>query len=89
MMSISGIFYILTVSILLYFLKVPLLYKGIYYLVFWGLLIDSIMKSKLKDQYYCSEGPDGNNQMAALKNIYIDGLSKLCDDNCVFRNMKN
>lgn len=78
MMSISGILYILTVSILLYYLKIPLLYKGIYYVVFWGLLIDSIMKSKVKDQYYSSEGEDCNNQLVALKNIYIHGFSKIC-----------
>jgi len=51
--GISGILYIINVSVLLYYLKsVKLIYKVIYYIVFLFLFFDAMIKGRVKTLYY-------------------------------------
>jgi hypothetical protein len=68
LMIISGISFVITVPIVLYYSRtIPLIIKAIYYTVFMGLFIDSSVKGRLKTMYY----DDSNNkQLAYCKSLY-------------------
>ena len=66
-MLISGLLYLITVPIVLYYSKtIPLFIKAIYYAVFMGLFIDSSVKGRVETLYYDSK----NKQLAYCKNLY-------------------
>jgi len=67
-MTISGIFYIITVSILLFNLKsIHYIYKLLYLIVFLFLFFDSLIKSRLGTVFYSAKK---NKQLHILKTIY-------------------
>jgi len=66
-MAISGILYLLTVSIVLYYLKnVPISLKIMYYIIFLFLFFKSSYESRIITKYYSKK----NNQLAILEDIY-------------------
>lgn len=65
--GISGILYIINVSVLLYYLKsVKLVYKAIYYILFLFLFFDGMIKGRLKTMYYSIK----NKNLAFCKKMY-------------------
>ena len=64
-MIISGVLYLITVPIILYYSRtIPLIIKVIYYAVFMGLFIDSSVKGRVGTLYY------KNKQLVFWKNLY-------------------
>jgi len=66
-MLLSGILYVVNVSVLLYYLKsVKFIYKAAYYIVFMFFFIDGIVKGRVRTMYYSTK----NKQLLLLKNIH-------------------
>lgn len=73
-MLLSGLLYIITVSILLYYLpSVKFIYKFLYYIIFLYFFIDGSVKGRFRKMFYSTN----NNQLLFLKNThdkYIDNI---------------
>jgi hypothetical protein len=67
-MTISGLLYIITVSILLLSLKsIHFIYKLLYFIVFLFLFVDALLKSRVGTVFYSAKK---NKQLDILKTIY-------------------
>ena len=86
LLAISGILLIFTVSYVLYKTKaIPMMYKILYYILFWILFVDGTIIPNEKKKYYSCE----NNQLALLKETFDNYMSKLCDHCVTCKNQKN
>jgi hypothetical protein len=67
LMILSGILYVITVSVILYYLKsVKLIYKILYFIIFMFFFIDGSLKGRVKTLYYSTK----NKQLLFLKKSY-------------------
>jgi hypothetical protein len=67
LMKISGVFYIATVSVILYYLKnISINYRIIYFIVFLFLFIKPFYDTRIKKQYYSEK----NRQLSLLKKLH-------------------
>ena len=65
--ALSGILYLINVTVVLYYLKsVKLIYKAIYYIIFLFLFFDAMIKGRIKTLYYSIK----NKNLLFLKKIY-------------------
>jgi len=78
LMVLSGILYVVNVSILLYYLKpAKIIYKIIYFALFLYLFIDGSIKGRLQTMHYSTK----NKQLLFLKNAHDNYIDKLYKDN--------
>ena len=74
-MLLSGLLYIINVSVLLYYLpSVKIIYKFLYYIIFLYFFIDGSIKGRFRKMFYSTK----NKQLLFFKNNhdkYIDNIN--------------
>jgi hypothetical protein len=67
-MILSGILYLITVSIVLYYAEsMSIIFKILYFIIFMALFVDSLVKSRINVKHY---DYFQNNQLKILKNLH-------------------